>query len=329
MIRVFFVKMPLIPSFQFMNKKDFLHEIQADSDLTTLEATLNWIRNNKFSFETQLEECGALLFSNLPVEEEGDFDNFVSAFKYETFTYEESLSNAVRINKTNKVFTANEAPKEIEIFLHHEMAQTPTYPKYIFFFCKSAALKGGQTPLCRSDDLYKEILKEDEGLLDEFEKHGVIYNSLMSNGDELVSGQGRSWQKTLGVQSKKEAEIKLENLDYSWDWIEGDNLSVTTRTFRAIKELKDGNKSFFNQVLAASLGWKKNSDNDISPVRFGNGEEICDSNLQMISDIAQSLTLLRNWKDKDILLIDNYRIMHGRKPFSGEKNREVLVSLTA
>ena len=122
MIRVFFVKMPLIPSFQFMNKKDFLHEIQADSDLTTLEETLNWIRNNKFSFETQLEECGALLFSNLPVEEEGDFDNFVSAFKYETFTYEESLSNAVRINKTNKVFTANEAPKEIEIFLHHEMA---------------------------------------------------------------------------------------------------------------------------------------------------------------------------------------------------------------
>ena len=49
------MKTPLIPSFQFMIKKDFLHEIQADSDLTTLEETLNWIRNNKFSFETQLE----------------------------------------------------------------------------------------------------------------------------------------------------------------------------------------------------------------------------------------------------------------------------------
>ena len=67
MIRVFFVKMPLIPSFQFMNKKDFLHEIQADSDLTTLEASLNWIRSNKLSIEAQLEECGAILFSNLPV----------------------------------------------------------------------------------------------------------------------------------------------------------------------------------------------------------------------------------------------------------------------
>jgi alpha-ketoglutarate-dependent taurine dioxygenase len=48
----------------------------------------------------------------------------------------------------------------------------------------------------------------------------------------------------------------------------------------------------------------------------------------MISGLAKSLTLLRHWKDNDILLIDNYRVMHGRKPYSGEKDREVLVSLT-
>ena len=151
----------------------------------------------------------------------------------------------------------------------------------------------------------------------------------MSNGDELVSGQGRSWQKTLRVSSKEEAEQKLKELGYTWHWLEGDNLSVTTRTLEAIKELRNGRKSFFNQVLAASLGWKKNSNNEIPPVRFGNGEEICNSNLQTISNLAESLTLLRNWKDKDILLIDNHRVMLGRKPFSGEKNREVLVSLTA
>ena len=188
---------------------------------------------------------------------------------------------------------------------------------------------GGETPLCRSDYLYDELLKEDANLVAKFERNGVIYNSVMSNGDELVSGQGRSWQKTLGVSSKEEAELKLKELGYTWHWIEGDNLSVTTRTLKAVKEFKNGHKSFFNQVLAASLGWKKNSDNDTSPVMFGNGEEICNSNLQMISDLAESLTLLRNWKDKDILLIDNHRVMHGRKPFSGEKNREVLVSLTA
>ena len=305
-----------ILSFQFMNKKDFLKEIQEDTKLIPMSTVENWVHENKVSIESQLDKYGAVLFSDLPVKSAEDFDLFVSALKYDTFTYEESLSNAVRINKTDKVFTANEAPSEIEIFLHHEMAQTPRYPKNIFFFCRSASQYGGETPLCRSDYLYAELLKVDANLISKFEKNGVIYNSIMSNGDELVSGQGRSWQKTLGVSFKEEAELKLKELGYSWHWLEEDNLSVTTKTLKAIKELKNGEKSFFNQVLAASLGWKKNKDNDISPVRFGNGEEICNSSLQMISSLAESLTLLRNWKEKDILLIDNHRVMHGRKPFS-------------
>ena len=325
---MYFAKTPLILSSQSMNNQVFLKEIENDLGLSTPESTKNWVNENKGSVESQLEEYGAVLFSGLPIENAEDFDLFISSFNYDTFTYEESLSNAVRINKTNKVFTANEAPKEIEIFLHHEMAQTPIYPKNIFFFCKSASLNGGQTPLCRSDHLYNAILKEDAGLIAKFQENGVIYNSVMSNGDELVSGQGRSWQKTLGVISKDGAEIRLNDLGYSWNWIEGDNLSVTTKTFEAIKELKDGSKSFFNQVLAASLGWKKNSEDDLLPVKFGNGEEIPEASIQMISELAKSLPLLRYWKDNDILLIDNYRVMHGRKPFSGEKDREVLVSLT-
>jgi len=311
-----------------MTNQPFLQEVKNDSGLNNLKSTQDWLKENQMFIELKLEEHGAIIFKDLPVKTAEDFDQFVSTFNYDTFTYEESLSNAVRINKTNKIFTANEAPREVEIFLHHEMAQTPTYPKNIFFFCKSASETGGETPLCRSDQLYEALLKEDKTLIESFEKFGVIYNSIMSSGDELISGQGRSWQKTLGVSSKNDAEAKLSELGYSWDWIEGDNLSVTTKPLKATKELKDGKKSFFNQVIAASLGWKKSSKNQIAPVRFGNDQEIDQSAIENISELAQSLTLLRSWQDNDILLIDNYRVMHGRKPFSGNKNREVLVSLT-
>ena len=311
-----------------MTNQPFLQEVENDSGLNNLKSTQDWLKENKIFIELKLEEHGAIIFKDLPVKTAEDFDQFVSTFNYETFTYEESLSNAVRINKTDKVFTANEAPREVEIFLHHEMAQTPTYPKNIFFFCKSASETGGETPLCRSDLLYEALLRADKTLVESFEKFGVIYNSIMSSGDELISGQGRSWQKTLGVSSKNDAEVKLSKLGYSWNWIEGDNLSVKTKTLKATKKLWDGKKSFFNQVIAASLGWKKNSENQIAPVIFGNGEEIKQSHIELISELAQSLTLLRSWQDHDILLIDNYRVMHGRKPFSGNKNREVLVSLT-
>ena len=87
-----------------MNKKDFLKEIQEDTKLITMSSTEKWIHENKVSIESQLDEYGAVLFSDLPVKSAEDFDLFVSAFKYDTFTYEESLSNAVRINKTDKVF---------------------------------------------------------------------------------------------------------------------------------------------------------------------------------------------------------------------------------
>jgi len=321
--------MPSIPFFQFMTDQAFLQVVENDSDLGNMSSTQNWLKENKNSIESQLEEYGAILFKDLPIETADEFDKFVSTFNYDTFTYEESLSNAVRISKTSKVFTANEAPREVEIFLHHEMAQTPSYPKNIFFFCKSASESGGETPLCRSDQLYEALLREDKTLVESFEKFGVIYNSIMSNGDELISGQGRSWQKTLGVSSKNGAEAKLSKLGYSWNWIEGDNLSVTTKTLQATKELGNGKKSFFNQVIAASLGWKKNSKNQIAPVRFGNGEEIKQSYIELVSELAKSMTFLRSWQDRDILLVDNYRVMHGRKPFSGNKKREVLVSLTS
>ena len=95
------------------------------------------------------------------------------------------------------------------------------------------------------------------------------------------------------------------------------------------KTLTGGNKSFFNQVLAASLGWKNNSSLGLPPVVFGNGDWIREESIRRMSDAARSLTLVRGWSEREILMVDNHRVMHGRKPFSGSKPREVLVSLTA
>ncbi len=321
--------MPSILSIQYMNERDFLYEVKGLSEFSSPSTLRRWVSENKERFMSKLEETGAILFSDIPVKDAKEFDHFVSMFNLKVFTYKQSLSNAVRINKTDKVFTANEAPKEVEIYLHHELAQTPAYPKYIFFLCTSASQVGGETPICRSDYLYSKILEQDPGLMKKFEDFGVIYNSIMPNGDDLNSGQGRSWQKTLGVNTKTAAEKEISRLGYSCEWIDKDCLAVTTRVFQATKTLTGGNKSFFNQVLAASLGWKNNSSLGLPPVVFGNGDWIREESIRLMSDAARSLTLVRKWSEREILMVDNHRVMHGRKPFSGSKPREVLVSLTA
>ena len=97
--------------------------------------------------KAQLAEEGAVLFRGLGIQSAEAFDRFSYQFGYRDFSYQASLSNAVRINLTPRVFTANEAPKEVEIFLHHEMAQTPLPPDKLFFCCLSASVSGGATPL--------------------------------------------------------------------------------------------------------------------------------------------------------------------------------------
>ena len=67
----------------------------------------------------QAAAYGAVLFRGFPQATADDFDRFVARFELRNFPYDESLSNAVRVNRTPRVFTANEAPASVTIFLHY------------------------------------------------------------------------------------------------------------------------------------------------------------------------------------------------------------------
>src|SRR5665213_3088940 len=68
-----------------------------------------WIAERRQSLLDQAATHGVILFRGFPLANANDFDQFVTAFDLENFPYEESLSNAVRVNRTPRVFTANEA----------------------------------------------------------------------------------------------------------------------------------------------------------------------------------------------------------------------------
>lgn len=299
------------------------------SGMTSLEDVVNWVKDNKQELESVLIESGALLFRGFPINSAETFDQFSAAFGYGNFTYKESLSNAVRINFTERVFTANEAPKDVEIYLHHEMAQTPIYPSKLFFFCQSAADKGGATPLCRSDALFAALQEQAPALAKDFEDKGVKYTTTMPGVDDANSGQGRSWKSTLSVDSVEAAESKLKDLGYSWEWREDGSLRATTPNLPAVIELENGKKSFFNQIIAAYMGWKGVRENPSSALTFGDGSDIPKDGLELLNTLSKDFIFDLPWQDGDVALVDNYSTMHGRRPYSGERKRQVLVALAA
>lgn len=292
-----------------------------------LEDTVAWVSEHQSWVAAQLNQSGAVLLRGFGLATDMDFDQVIQAFDWPNFTYADSLSNAVRRNRTERVFTANEAPPDVSIFLHHEMAQTPIYPSRLFFFCEQPAQQGGATPICRSDLLLTRLAAAAPEFVRACEAKGVTYSQTMPPVDDLDSGQGRSWRSTLSADEPSAAEAKLQQLGYQWQWQDDDSLSVTTPVLPAIRELADGSRAFFNQLIAAFFGWQDARNQSQKAICFGDGSAIDADAMALAIDFAEELTVDLAWQRGDVAIVDNFRVMHGRRPFQGE--RRVLASLVA
>lgn len=292
-----------------------------------LRAVSDWVNENLAKLQGELAVHGAILFRGFPLKTDLDFDAFIQFFGLENFTYTDSLSNAVRRNRTERVFTANEAPANIAIYLHHEMAQTPVYPSALFFFCEHPATSGGATPLCRSDVLLAQMEAVMPAFVQACEEKGVKYTNTMPDQEDLQSGQGRSWRSTLNAHDKACAEAKLHSLGYQWQWLAQDNLRVTTPVLPAVRTLDDGRRVFFNQLIAAFQGWQDSRNVAQKSICFGDGSVIDPQAMAAVIELAEGLSFDMAWQAGDVALVDNSLVMHGRRPFYGE--RRVLASLLA
>lgn len=316
-----------IPGQQIHRGKVFPLILKAEPALDDLAAATAWVAEHRSQLLDQAAEHGVILFRGFPLVTAMDFDRFVAAFGLENFPYDQSLSNAVRVNKTPRVFTANEAPPTVTIFLHHEMAQTPVYPSRLFFFCEQAAESGGATPVCRSDELRERLSALRPDFAENCRTKGLKYTNVMPAENDAASGMGRSWQSTLSATDREAAEKRLAQLGYSWQWLEDGSLRATTPVLPAVRELRNGGASFFNQLIAAAKGWKDSRNDPSKAITFGDGTPLDREAVTLATRIGEELSFDVPWQNGDVALVDNYVAMHGRRTFTG--TRRVLASLIA
>ena len=296
-----------------------------DSNKKTVNDLIDWITIEKDKIINNLNTHGTILLRGFPVESDLDFDAVVNAFEMKNLDYRDTLSNAVRINRTPRIFTANESPPDVSIFLHHELAQTTVYPSHLFFYCEQPPDAGGETPICRSDLLLEKLENEIPLFVKKCGKLGVRYTSIMPSKEDQDSGQGRSWQDTLSAGDKMSAETILKEINYNWKWLDDDSIKVTTCTLPAIRVLQNGNSVFFNQLIAAFKGWNDKRNKAERSISYGDGTQIPKEDMKKVCELSDELAFDLCWKKNDVLIINNMMAMHGRKPFYGK--RSVLASL--
>ena len=316
-----------LPKQQVYDGDAFPLVLVCQSTNATLDDVHQWVEAHRDELNRSVAAHGAILFRRFPIQAAHDFDAFVTAFGYRNFPYDKSHSNAVRLNRTDRVFTANEAPPDVTIYLHHEMAQTPVYPSKLFFFCEQAAATGGATPICRSDILLEKLTGEAPQFVRDCEAKGLKYTNVMPSEADLASGMGRSWQSTLSSPSQAEAEGRLRELGYSWQWLDDGSLRATTPVLPAVRELVCGRKSFFNQLIAASFGWKDSRNDPSKAITYGDGSALDRDGVALAASLAEELTFDIPWQGGDVALVDNFVTMHGRRSYKG--TRKVLASLVA
>jgi hypothetical protein len=291
----------------------------------TLDQASEWVAAQRDELLQLANRHGAVLLRDFPVADADGFDAIIQALSLTNFPYEKSLSNAVRVNRTERVFSANEAPADVRIFFHHEMAQTPLFPKWIMFSCEVAPQEGGATPICRSDVLFEQLGSKCPEFAQACEQRGLSYTNVMPDADDAQSGMGRSWRSTLGVDTKEAAEARLAELNYSWEWQENGCLKATTPPLPAVAEAGGGRKVFFNQLIAAFCGWKDERNDPSKAIRHGDGTPLDADAVRIAAELAEELAFDLQWHVGDVVLIDNAITMHARSPFVGQ--RKVVASL--
>ncbi|KAM3699650.1 hypothetical protein ACJW30_05G042900 [Castanea mollissima] len=281
------------------------------------------IKTEKTLLDSVLHKSGAVLLRGFPVNSASDFNDVIEAFGFEELPYVGGA--APRTNVVGRVFTANESPPDQKIPFHHEMAQVPTFPSKLFFFCEVEPGSGGETPIVLSHLVYEKVKERHPEFVERLEEHGLLYTRVLGEDDDPSSPIGRGWKSTFLTKDKSVAEERAANLGMKLEWLE-DSVKTIMGPIPAIKFDKTRQrKIWFNSMVAAYTGWEDARNDPVKAVTFGDGKPLPADIIYDCLNILEEESVAFPWQKGDVLLLDNWAVLHARRSF--DPPRRILASL--
>jgi len=223
------------------------------------------------------------------------------------------------IDTPNSDGYTSEVPKSnFSLFAHSEGAYRPwpPPPDVCFFNCvRSPGDASGQTMLVDGAGFLERLPEE---LQERFDRQGVIYQA---RWDEA------RWRTEFGVNSLEELDALVLAHPQCEYQIEGECIEVRCQV-PAIQVSMGGARAFANGLLAhlphvSHPRWQGLNaySKGTNRVFFGDGEEIPEDVIHRLIDIQDEIALNHAWRGNDLLVLDNTRVMHGRRETEGGGER--------
>lgn len=198
---------------------------------------------------------------------------------------------------------------QFEIKLHGEMYYQKNIPLLLWFFCANPASQAGETTICDGRQFFNEISNSTKKL---FSEKKLKFSVCMLKDE---------WQKKYKTNDLNQLKEICETNDTLLK-VHPDKSICLEYICPAIIPSRCGNyQVFINSLLPT---------NQLNPniLNFNDGSEIPDDVLAELNEIADRIIINISWEKGDILMIDNTRIMHGRRAFSDDK-RDIYIRLGA
>lgn len=269
---------------------------------------------------------GSLLFRDFGVDDVAAFESAVRAMSGEPLTYHERSSPRHSIQ--NNIYTSTDYPPSEEIILHNESSYQVSWPRLLYFYCDREPSSRGATPLSDVRRVYHAI---DPEVRREFQQRGWM---LVRNYQPNL---GVPWPEVYGTHDRSEVENYCAAHGMHAEWLAPDHLRTEAVRRAAHVHPDTGENVWFNHIaffhytslpedvqegMLAMCG----EDGLTTNTYYGDGGRIPADVVAHLRDCYRSESRRFDWRQGDVLVVDNMLTAHGREPFTGPRKIAVAMA---
>jgi len=286
---------------------------------------VSWAASQRAYLQQLLLHHGGLLFRNFRIAGPAQFQEFVSAISGDALEYMEQTSPRHKVH--GNIYTSTEYPPSHRIFLHNENSYSATWPLKIMFFCVTAPVDRGETPIADVRRVYARI---PENIRERFARDGWM---LVRN---FVTGYGVSWETAFQTKNRDEVARYCQEHGIECEWRTGEHLRIRQRRAAIARHPVTGELVWFNHATFFHISTldvetrntllAEFAEEDLPyNTYYSDGSPIEPEVLEILRGAYEAETIKFAWREHDLLLLDNMLVAHGRSPFSGP--RKILVGM--
>jgi alpha-ketoglutarate-dependent taurine dioxygenase len=284
-----------------------------------------WAKQHRQQLEERLWQTGGLLFRGFAIDDPKQLSSVVAALSDRWAEYREPATPRSQVE--GNIFTSTDYPAHETIYLHNENSHCESWPMKIFFLSLVAAEEGGETPIA---DCRRVYLALEEHIKERFLEKRILYVR------NLGPGMGIPWQKVFNTEDRDEVARYCRDVGMELEWKDEDHLRIRYVRDAVVRHPWSGEELWFNHgtffnigtlspALRESLLAQMPMEDLPYNTYYGDGSPIEEEVLARLHEVYAQETVAFPWKPGDLLMLDNMRVAHGRRPFRGE--RRVVVGM--